>query len=255
MLPGGVTPVVQLVAMIRNASPTAAAGLLMAAPADRLPHVIAAMSPADLARLLQAARPDLDRRLAQALPADQLIWVVHAVPVERAVALLSTLPADRLNPLIGALPDQITSALFAALPDERRAGMATVMEPGQAQAGLAQQYVREVADALIRMNISVMIPEGGTGNILLAQTLGWRMVVAPLHDDDGTVSTRDAESAAYQLGAKGGLAVTGQSPSEGAIRYCRASGSHGRPAVNAVLWTDNRHDGELARSLVSLLGH
>src|SRR5438552_646225 len=43
MLPGGMMPVTQLVALIRSSPPKGAAGLLTAIPADRLPVVVAAL--------------------------------------------------------------------------------------------------------------------------------------------------------------------------------------------------------------------
>lgn len=51
-------PVTQLIAIIRSTPAQGAADLLKAMPADRLGVVIAAMGPADIARLLPAAHAD-----------------------------------------------------------------------------------------------------------------------------------------------------------------------------------------------------
>src|SRR6266542_1904925 len=185
MLPGGMMPVTHLIAMIRSTPAQNAADLLKALPADRLPIVIAAMRPVDIARVLPAAPADFRDTLVAVLSANQLVELVRTAPTGRAVALLSRLP------------------------------------------------------------------DGAPGGILLAQKLGWRIAVAPRYGDDGRVAVRAAEDAAYRLRASGALSVTSHQPAEDVVRYCRESQRQSRP-IDAVAWTDIRHDSALKRTLVGL---
>ena|SRR6266542_1328132 len=97
MLPGGMMPVTHLIAMIRSTPAQNAADLLKALPADRLPIVIAAMRPVDIARVLPAAPADFRDTLVAVLSANQLVELVRTAPTGRAVALLSRLPDERLS--------------------------------------------------------------------------------------------------------------------------------------------------------------
>src|SRR4051812_13003171 len=98
MLPGGMLPVTQVVAMIRSSPPKSAAGLLMAMPAERLSIVVAAMRPADLIRLVPALQPAARRSLLQVLGPEHLFEVIRSAPLDQATALVPMVPAERLGP-------------------------------------------------------------------------------------------------------------------------------------------------------------
>jgi hypothetical protein len=245
-------PVTHLIAMIRSTPPESAVGLLTAIPADRLPVVMAAMRPADIARLLPATRSDFRGKLIEVLSANQLIELVRAMSTDQAVALLSTLSHERLSSVVGGLPDKVVSALLSTLPANRQTALLAVMDPRQVRAVLSRMYEHDVAQALVRSNAEVTVPDGAPFGILLVQTLGWRIVVAARYGDDGRVAVRDAEEAAYRLRASGALSVTNHQPAEDVVRYCRESQRQGRP-IDAVAWTDTRHDSPLKRTLVSLI--
>jgi MgtE intracellular N domain len=251
MLPGGMMPVAQLVAVIRNTPPQSAAGLLTAMPADRLPVVVAAMRPADIARLLPATRPDFRGPLVAALSADQLIELLRTTSADQAVALLSTLPHDRLSTAVDGLSDQAASVLIASLPADWQTALLGVMDRRRTHTVLSRMYERDVADALERANADVSVPDGAPDGILLAHKLGWRIAVAARYGDDGRTAVRDAEDAAYRLRASGALSVTNRPPADDVLRYCRESQRQGR-LIDAVAWTDTRHDSPLKRTLVRL---
>jgi len=252
MLPGGMVPVTQLIAMIRSTPPQSAAGLLTAMPADRLPIVIAEMRPADIARLLPATRPDFRDTLLATLSADQSIDLVKATSTDQAVTLLSTLPQERLDSVVGGLPNPVVSVLVATLPSNRRSALLASMDPRRAHAVLSRTYEHDVAQALARSNVDVTIPDGAPDGILFVRTLGWRIAVAARFGDDGRVAVRDAEDAAYRLRANGALSVTSRQPAKDVVRYCHESQRQGRP-VDAVAWIDTWQDGALKRTLVGLV--
>nr|MDT0663041.1 hypothetical protein [Micromonospora sp. DSM 115978] len=251
MLPGGMMPVNQLIAMIRSTPPRSGASLLTAMPADRLPLVVGALTPADLLRLMPALRPDLRANVLAAMPADRLAELVQTLPTDQAVGLLTELPPDRLPGVAAALPDRVVPALLGALPNGRREALLATMAPTQTASALSVGYQREVTEALLRANADVSVPPGTPAGIVLVQNLGWRIVVAARYGDDGSVAVRDAEDAAYHLRASGALSVTDGTPSAEVVRYCRDAQQAGRPLDTAV-WADARHDGQLKRTLVGL---
>ncbi|HCT80784.1 MAG TPA: hypothetical protein DGG94_08335 [Micromonosporaceae bacterium] len=251
MLPGGMTPVVQLVAIIRNASPRDAAQLLKDMPVDRLPVVTAAMGPGEVARLLWAAPVDFRGALIDALTTEQLLEVLRAQQTNQAVTLLSMLPDERLGVVAESLSDKVVAALLTRLPDSRQAAVLEAMDPAKGFAALSRRYEQEVADSLVRANVEVTFPNGAPNGIVLVQGLGWRIVVAARYGDDGTIALRDAEDGAYRLEANGALSVTNLRPADAVVGHCRELRIQGQ-AVDAMRWTDTQHDGVLKRILVSL---
>src|SRR5690242_1930655 len=99
MLPGGMMPVTQLVAMIRSSPPKGAAGLLMAMPADRLPLLAAQLRPADLARLVPALGASARRDLVAAVTDERL----PALVAPHAEALVPAVPTARLGAVVAAM--------------------------------------------------------------------------------------------------------------------------------------------------------
>jgi hypothetical protein len=251
MLPGGITPVTQLIALIRSAPPRGAAGLLAAMPADRLPIVVAAMNPADIARVLPATRTDLRDMLLAALSSDQLTELVQTIAADQAVNLLPALPSHRLTSLVDRLPDPFVSDLLTRMPATGQRTLLAAMQPRRAWEVLARAYERNVAAALTRGNANVTVAHDPPRGTLLVQNLGWRIVVAPRYGDDGRVAIRDAEETAYRLRAHGALAVTDHEPNDDVVRYCRESRRQGRP-IDAVAWTAAQDDNAVKRTLVGL---
>lgn len=252
MLPGGMMPITQLIAMVRSTPPRQAVGLLAAMPADRIPVVVAELTTADLIRLLPAASGDLRARLMGLLSTEQLADLVRALPTAEAVDMLSKLPLDQVRAVADRLPQPTLAALLSALPTEIQTELLSVMRPQQAQAAWAGTYQREVAEALARANAEVSIPADAPPGIVLVQLFGWQITVAARRDDDGRVAVRDAEDAAYRLRANAALAVTDYQPATDVLDYCDEARRQGRP-ISAVGWVDNRHDGYLKRALVSLV--
>jgi Mg/Co/Ni transporter MgtE len=244
-------PVTQLITIMRSTPPQGAVGLLTAMPADRLPLVIAAMRPADIARLLPATRDDLRDTLIAALSTDQLTELVRTAATDQIVNLLPTLPRDRLGCVVDGLPDPVVSDLFARLASDGQAALLGVMHPRRSHAVLARAYERDVARALVRGNANVTVTDEPPGGILLVQNLGWRIIVAARYGDDGTVAVRDAESTAYRLRAHGALAIIDRPPAEDIVSYCREAQRQGRP-VGAVAWTNPEDDNAVKRTLVGL---
>jgi hypothetical protein len=103
----------------------------------------------------------------------------------------------------------------------------------------------------MRANVDVSVPAEEAPGVMLAQGLGWRIVVVAGYNDDGTTSVPAAEAGAYRLGANAALSVTSQKPSDAVAGYCRDAQAQGRP-LEAVAWTGERHDSQLKRTLVSL---
>ncbi|MET7397479.1 hypothetical protein ABZS66_28725 [Dactylosporangium sp. NPDC005572] len=247
MLPGGMMPVTQLVAMIRSSPPKSAAGLLMAMPAERLPVVTAAMRPADVARLVPALRPESQRQLVHALGPDHLFEVIRTVPLEQATALLALVPPERLAPVVAGLSDSALAALLGSLPAAERQRIESVADPRREHRVLGLAYGDAIARALVRGNLEVTAER----DTLLITKARWRVAVAARHGDDGRVAVRDAEDTAYRCRATGALAVTDVPAADDVLRYCREAREDGRP-LSAVTWVDERHDGNLIRSVVSL---
>jgi hypothetical protein len=251
MLPGGITPVTQLIAMIRSTPPQGAVGLLKAMPADRLGVVIAAMGSADIARLLPVAPPDFGGTLLDALSVEQLIKLLRTDSTDRAVGLLLMLPYERLSAVVEGLPDDEVVVLLTRLPVDGQTALLAAMDPRRGYAALSRRYEQDVADALARANLDVTVPPGAPSGVVLVQGLGWHIVVAAHYGDDGRIALRDAEEGAYRLRANGALSVTDHQPAEDVVRYCRESQREGR-LVDAATWIDARYDGSLTRTLVSL---
>lgn len=244
MLPGGMMPVTQLVAMIRSSPPKGAAGLLMSMPADRLPLLAAQLRPADLARLVPALGAPARRDLVAAVTDERLPALVAA----HAVALVPALPTARLGAVVAVMPDEALAALLDALPAEERRRVTSVTDPRRERGVRGLQYRTQLCDALGRANVRIAAaPElpAGTWSVT---GLRWRIAVAAGFGDDGSHAVRDAEDAAYRLRADGALAVIDGPAAAGVLAYCRSSG---RP-VDVVTWADTRHDGHLTRALVGL---
>ena len=251
MLPGGMMPVTQLVALVRSTPPKGAAALLASIPADRLPAVVAALRPADVARLLPAARSDIRGTLVDMLSPEQLAELLPAASADQAVVLLSALPPERLGLAVEDLSDQAVATLLGRLPVREQDAMFSVMGRRRGHAVRCQMYVDDVADALARANADVAVPDVAPTGILLVHKLGWRIAVAARYGDDGRMAVRDAEEGAYRLRATGALAVTDHQPAEDVVRYCNESQRQGRP-IDAVAWAHPDHDGPLKRTLVRL---
>lgn len=252
MLPGGMMPITQLIAMVRSTSPRQAVGLLAAMPADRIPVAVAELTTTDLVRLLPAAGDDLRSRLIGLLSTDQLADLARAMPTAEAVAMLNRLPAEQVHAVADRLPQPTVAALLTAMPADRQTDLLSVMRPQQAHAAWAGTYQREVAEALARANAEVSIPANAPPGIVLVQIFGWQITVAARCDDDGRVAVRDAEDAAYRMRANAALAVTDYQPATDVLDYCDEARRQGRP-ISAVSWVDDRHDGFLKRALVSLV--
>ncbi|MFG2045038.1 magnesium transporter MgtE N-terminal domain-containing protein [Dactylosporangium sp. NPDC048998] len=247
MLPGGMMPVTQLIAMIRSSPPKSAAGLLMAMPAERLPVVTAAMRPADLVRLVPALKPEARRGFIQSLGPKHLFEVIRGMPLDEAAVLLPVVPTERLGPVVAGLSDGALAALLDGLPPDQRQRVESVADPRREQRVLGLAYGDAVARALARGNVQVVWQDDG----LLVTKARWRIAVAARHGDDGRVAVRDAEDTAYKLRADGALAVTDVPATDDVLRYCKEARADGRP-LETVTWVDDRHDGHLIRTLVSL---
>lgn len=252
MLPGGMMPVTQLIAMIRSSPAKSAIGLLTSMPADRMPHVIAGLAPRDIARLLPLMRPEFLGMLAVSLTPEQLSGLIELTTPEQAVALVSALPTERFTAVGGGLSDQAVLTLLAELPEDRQSALRAALDPHRLHAALSTVYERDVAAALARANAEVSVPEGAPRGTVVARTLGWRIVVAARFGDDGRVAIRDAEAVAYRLRATGALSVTNYQPADDVLHYCHEARLQGRP-IGAVAWVDLRHDGTLKRALVHLI--
>jgi hypothetical protein len=247
MLPGGMMPVTQLVAVVRSTPPKAALGLLLGLPADRLPVVLAELR-TDVARLLPVAGPTESDRIVSALTDEQLVELIQSMPDDQARTVVSGLPTDRLPHLIDRLP---VSAL-SSLPDDQQQALVTSMRPDQARDVMSTTYERGVMDALVRANTEVTIPPEAPPGILLVHVLDWWVTVAARHGDDGRVAVRDAEDAALRMGTHAALSVTTNEPAQDVLRYCAQARRQGW-SITATMWHDERHDTLLKRSLVSLL--
>jgi hypothetical protein len=252
MLPGGMTPVVQVAAMIRGTPPRSAIGLLTAMPADRLRHVIAALAPRDIARLLPAMRPEFRDTVAASLSEEQLAELAELISPEQLSALVDRLPTGRLPSVAAALPDHLVIAVLAELPEERQAALREAVGPQRLGAALAVAYERAVAAALQRANAEVLVPDGVPRGTVVAHTLGRYVVVTAGYGDDGRRAVRDAEHVAYGVRASAALSVTNHEPAEDVVRYCREARLQGRP-VDAIAWVDARYDGLLKRTLATLI--
>jgi flagellar motility protein MotE (MotC chaperone) len=251
MLPGGLMPIVQLIEIARSVSPKDAANLLRELPEDRLLAVVAGIGPKGAGRLLSGASGDFRAKLFSLLSESQLLDVLRVQSESEATRLLTSLPDERLHAVIATMRDDKVIALLPALSETRQASVLEAMDPRRRLAVLTRKYEREVADALVRANVEVSVPPEEGPGIMLAQGLGWRIVVAAGYDDDGTASVPAAEAGAYRLGANAALSVTTHKPSDAVAGYCRDAQAQGRP-LEAVSWTGERHDSQLKRTLVSL---
>ncbi|WP_432840811.1 magnesium transporter MgtE N-terminal domain-containing protein [Dactylosporangium sp. CA-092794] len=247
MLPGGMMPVTQLIAMIRSSSPKSGAGLLMAMPADRLPIVTAAMRPADLIRLIPAIRPEARRSLIQALGPEHLFEVMRGIPLDAAAGLVPLIPTERLGPVVAGLSDSALAALLGGLTPDQRQRIESVADPRREQRVLAFAYGDAVSRALLRGNVKVTQQDDS----MIVIKSRWRIAVAARRGDDGRVAVRDAEDTAYKLRTDGALAVTDVPAAGDVLQYCKEARADGR-ALETVTWVDDRHDGHLIRTLVSL---
>jgi hypothetical protein len=221
-------------------------------PTDRLCAVIAAMSLADIARLLSVAPPEFRGTLLDALSIEQLIEMLRTVPVDQSVELLLILSRQRLSAVVDSLPDGVVATLLERLPEDPQDALLEVMDPRRRYAVLARKYEHDVTHALARANFHITIPDGAPSGIVHVQALDWGIVVAIRYGDDGRIAVRDAETGAYRLRASAALSVTSRQPADDVVRYCRESRAQGRP-IDAVAWADTRDDGSLTRTLVSLL--
>lgn len=247
MLPGGMMPVTQLVAMVQSTPPKAALGLLLGLPADRLPVVLAELG-TDAARLVPVAGSAERDQIISALADEQLVELIWTVPTDLACALVSTLPTDRLERVIEKLP--VPS--LATLPTDRQQDLVTSMRPDQARDVMSEAYERDVEQALIRANVEVTIPPEAPPGILLVHVLDWWIAVAARHGDDGRIGVRDSEDAAMRMGTHAALSVVTNEPAQEVIRYCTQARRQGW-SITATRWSDGRHDASLKRTLVSLL--
>ncbi|MDR7277548.1 magnesium transporter MgtE N-terminal domain-containing protein [Catenuloplanes atrovinosus] len=220
-------------------------------PPDRLPVVVAELTPADLARLLPAMSGDYRDRVIGMLSDAQLIGVAGKLPQEVAVGVLRVLPEEKLVAIVDRLPGPVSSALYGSLPTEVQPDVLSKMDPRQAQAAVAPHYERAVADALARANTEVLIPHSGPAGVLLVPLFGRRVAIAPRHGDDGRVAVRDAEEAAYHHRAHAALAITDVPAADDVRAYCAQARREGR-SLDTALWAGDRHDGTLKKALVGL---
>jgi hypothetical protein len=251
MLPGGMMPIVQLIAIVRSVPPQHAANLLRELPEDRLLAIVAGIGPSGVARLLTGANAEVSATLIGTLSESQLFDVLRTQSESESTRLLTWLPEPRLRAIVATMRDEKIVALLGALPESRQATVLEAMDPERRHAILSRKYEHEVADALLRANVEVSVPDQEPPGIMVAQGLGRRIVVAAGYDDDGTSSVPAAEACAYRLGANAALSVTSLRPSDAVAGYCRDAQAQGRP-LDAVTWTGERHDGQLKRMLVSL---
>jgi hypothetical protein len=242
------TPVTQLVAMLRSSPPKAAAALLMNIPAERLPVVAAAMRPAEVVRLVPALKLEARRGLVQALEAKRLGEVFRGVSPDQAVALVPMVPSERLVGLVAELPDATLAYLLAGLPPGQRQRVEAVADPRRERRVLGLEYGDSVCRALVRGNLQVAQQD----DCLLVTKDRWLIAVAARHGDDGRVAVRDAEDTAYRLRADGALAVIDEPAADDVVQYCRQARAEGRP-LEAATWVGDQHDSGLIRVLVSLL--
>jgi hypothetical protein len=242
------TPVTQLIAMIRSSPPKSAVDLLMSMPAERLPVVTAAMRPADLVRLLPAFKPEARRTVVRTLDPKHLFDVIHAVPLDEAAALIPIVPTESLAPVVALLSDGALAALISGLAEDQQQRVESSFgDPLRERRVLALVYGDAVTRALIRGNVQVTRHDDS----ILVTKDRWRIAVAARHRDDGRLAVRDAEASAYNLRANGALAVTDVPAADDVMQYVNQARADGRP-LETVTWVDARHNGELIRALVSL---
>lgn len=244
-------PIVQLIEIVRSVPPRDAVNLLRELPTDRLLAVLAGVGPVEVRRWLVASDRIFRATLVDALTQTQLLEVLRGQADGESTELLTDLPDDRLNAVVETMREERVATLLAALPESRRATLLDTLDPGKRLATLSRKYERDVADALARANLEVSVPTKEPDGIVLAAGLGWRIAVAARYADDGTVAVHDAEAAAYRLGANAALAVVSLRPGEAPLAYCREAREHGR-SLDAVLWSESKHDGQLKRAVASL---
>ena len=248
MRPGGMSPITNLVAIVRSSPPSVAARLISELPKDRMLDVVTVLDSGSIVRLLAAADTGLRATLMDALPPDRLSSLASTIPPE----ILLSLPNEGLTALANGLPSAVVSHLLGLMRDERRAAFLGALEPAVAFAALSLEYQTEVANALARANLRVTVPSGVPAGVVLGQGNQWQVVVAARYHDDGTKALRDAEATAHQLRVRGALSVTNLRPASDVVAYCRESQRLGH-AVDAISWTSVKHDNLLIRTLVSLL--
>ena len=255
MLPGGMMPVTQLVAMMRSSPPQHAAGLLMAMPVDRLHAVLGALKPVDLARLVVGAKPNHRADILALLSHDQIIGVLRTVKPNQAAVLLSGVSRDLALAVIANLPTAAAAVLLNAMDVERRKVLLAGMDPVISGELLVTMYEHGVAHALGRTNATISYPPDGPRGTLLVRAFDRLIVVIIRYGDYGVFPVRgvqEAEHAATWARASAALAVTRLPLSDEANDYLDAARAAGRP-LDAITWLDERHDGLLQRSLVGLV--
>ena len=251
MLPGGMAPITQLAAMIRHSPPPAAISMLAGLPAERLGALVAAMSPAELARLMLGGKPEGRARLLEMFGDREIVRATAAITAEQSAAVLAGLPTARLRGLMGELPDPVKSALLTVLNDKQRDELLGGLEVGQAQGLRTSLYEQAVVGAMRRTNAEVTVPPGAPAGIMCLRAFGRLVAIAVRQGDDGRTGVPAAEDAAYRLRAHGALFVTDHPIDPQVRRYCGEAREQGRP-LSAVTWADERDDGNFKRTLATL---
>jgi hypothetical protein len=251
MLPGGMMPITQLAAMIRQTPPQSAVSMLNGLPADRFVAVADALRPADLARLMLAGKPGSRGAVLRMFADKDVVRAASAVSGEQAASMVAELPADRLRHLFGELPETVRSALLTTLPSDQRDGLLGDMDQGHAQDVRAKLYITAVTDALRRANAGVTVPGNAPPGIMYVTAYQRAVAIAAHLGDDGRIGVQAAENAAYWLRTHAALSVSDQPINPEVRRYCADAREQGRP-ISAVTWADERDDGPLKRVLASL---
>jgi hypothetical protein len=251
MLPGGMMPITQLAAMIRQTPPQSAISMLNGLPADRFVAVADALRPADLARLMLAGKPGSRGAVLRMFADKDVIRASSAVTAEQGASMLAELPADRLRHVFRELPEPVRAVLLTSLPGEQRDGLLGDMDQGHASDVRAKLYVRAVTDALRRANAEVTVPENAPPGIMYVTAYQRAVAIAAQLGDDGRIGVQAAENAAYWLRTHAALSVSDQPIAPEVRRYCADAREQGRP-ISAMTWADERDDGPLKRVLASL---
>ncbi|GIE29881.1 hypothetical protein Ait01nite_029260 [Actinoplanes italicus] len=251
MLPGGMMPITQLAAMIRQTPPQSAVSMLNGLPEDRFVAVAEALRPADLARLMTAGKPGSRGTVLKMFADKDVVRAATAVPAGQAASMLAELPADRLRHVFRELPEGVRSALLTSLPGDQRDGLLGDMDQGHAMDVRARLYIRAVTDALRRANAEVTVPENAPPGIMYVTAYHRAVAIAAHLGDDGRLGVQEAENAAYWLRTHAALSVSDRPIDPEVRRYCAGAREQGRP-ITAVTWADERDDGPLKRVLASL---
>jgi Mg/Co/Ni transporter MgtE len=251
----GQMPTKHVIAMLNSVGANQGADMLLALPADRVEILMNEMTPSEVARLLDGARPNRRTDVLAVIGPRRVQEILARFTIRQFADLVSCIPLPDAVALLEGTAPQTAADLLQELPAQRRIALREALARRQPPEFTSAMYHRDVMESVVRIATRVSWLDQSAGH-LLADVIDRPFQIVVRHMPDAVFGDDDLRAAADHVHwhrVAGAIIVTNAVPADSIGAAVRQLRQYGR-AVEVVRRINDGDDGLLKRALVRLIG-